>query len=81
MVNPAELMKDCENIIPALKAWFDSQGISEERRITVCGVMLGEGIGNRASDVISLGVGLAYVEMAIEIGAKAAFVKKAETDG
>ena len=81
MINPTELRKDCEKIIPALKAWFDSQGISEERRITVCGIMLGEGIGNRAGDVISLGVGLAFVEKAIEIGAKAAFIKKVETDG
>lgn len=81
MIDPMALKKDCEDIIPALRAWFDSQGISEMRRITVCGIMLGEGIGNQAANVQSLGIGLTFVELAIELGAKAAFAKKAKTNG
>lgn len=81
MVSPTDLMKECDDIIPALKAWFDSQGINEIRQITVCGILLGEGIGNRATSIQSLDVSLTLIEMAIELGAKAAFAKKAKTNG
>ena len=76
MDDPREIQRDCEAIIPALKAWFASQGIPEKRQATVLGVMLGQSIGNTATDVTRLGVGLALMELAIEFTAKEAFAKK-----
>lgn len=76
MDDPREIQKDCEAIIPALRAWFASQGIEEKRQATVLGVMLGESIGNTASGVTSLGVGLTLVELVIEFTAKEAFAKR-----
>jgi len=76
MDDPREIQRDCEAIIPALKAWFASQGISETRQATVLGVMLGQSIGGAARDVTRLGVGLALMELAIECTAKEAFAKR-----
>ena len=76
MDDPREIQRDCEAIMPALKAWFASQGISEKRQATLLGVMLGQSIGNTATSIERLGVGLALMELAIEMTAKDAFVKK-----
>ena len=73
---PREIQKDCEAIISALRAWFASQGIEEKRQVAVLRVMLGESIGNIATDVTSLGVGLALIEVAIEFTAKETFAKR-----
>lgn len=65
-----EIKQDCERILPALRAWFDSQGIDEKRSLTTCGMHIARSMGRRAGTRDKLIVGLALFCVAMEIAAK-----------
>ena len=70
-----EIKEDCERIIPALKAWFESQGVDQVRQCTACGVFMGQHIAKRASTRHSLQMGLTLFLMAVQTTAEIEYDK------